>query len=244
MGLLGDDAGQPLVSTTAAAFRVPADLRDRYATGGFDLHATRRVSAEDRTGRERLCRYILHPALSHDRLAFTTDGRVRVRFTRPWRNGVDSMTLDPLSFIARLVPLVPRPGTHRLRYHGVLASRSALRSEVVRDRTSPPAQLLLFPPATPAAGKSSRAPETSPPALPHICWAQLLKRMAGFEMECCPHCGAQLCIVGAVLEAHEIRRMLDDRGLCEPIPTITRSPARGPPASPPSPQLLLFPMAA
>ena len=82
MGLLGDDAGQPLVPTPAAALRVPADLRDRYATGGFDLHASRRVSADDRTGLEQLCRYILHPALSHDRLTLTPDGRVRVRFKR------------------------------------------------------------------------------------------------------------------------------------------------------------------
>ncbi len=68
-----------------------------------------------------------------------------MRFSRPWRNGVDAFTLTPSSFIARLVPLVPRPGTHRLVYHGVLAAHSALRARVVPERPQPPAQLLLFP---------------------------------------------------------------------------------------------------
>jgi hypothetical protein len=121
VGLLGEEAGQRLVP--AQPLGVPADLKDKYLSGGFDLQATRRVAAADRAGLEKMCRYILHPPFSHDRLQLTDDGRVRVQFTRPWSNGVDSVTLSPLNFIARLVPLVPRPGVHQLTYNGVLAAR-------------------------------------------------------------------------------------------------------------------------
>ncbi len=238
VGLLGDDAGQRLVPATAPALRVSGDLRDRYATGGFDLNASRRVRADDVTGRERLCRYILHPPLAHDRLSFTDDGRVRVRFSRPWRNGVDAITLSPLTFIGRLVPLVPRPGTHRLVYFGVLAAHSALRASVVPERPQPPAQLLLFPTTTSTTETTGTTTATPPtPRLPRICWSRLLKRMAGFDMETCPDCGAALRITGLVLEPHQIQRELEARDL---VPPLTRSPSRGPP----SPQLALFPMAA
>ncbi len=77
---------------------------------------------------------MLHPPLAHDRLSFTSDGQIRLQFSRPWKNGVDAITLEPLNFIARLIPLVPKPGTHQLRYHGVLAPGSALRAKVIPPR--------------------------------------------------------------------------------------------------------------
>lgn len=178
--------------------------------------------------------------LAHDRLSFTPTGRVRLEFARPWRNGVDAMELDPHNFIARLVPLVPAPGTHQLRYYGVLAARSALRQEVIPARPPDGAQLPLFgrngKPAGRACCVTSTAPvKTSTPKPPRIPWARLLKRMANYEMETCPDCGAQLVIVGVVLEPSKIQFALASRGLLDPI---TNSPSRGPP----SPQLNLFPV--
>ena len=53
--------------------------------------------------------------------------------------------------------------------------------------------------------------------------------MAGYDMETCPDCGAQLAIVEVVLVAHEVERKLEARGLLDPIPPLGQSPARGPP---------------
>ncbi len=143
----------------------------------------------------------------------------------------------PSRFIGRLIPLVPRPGTHRLVYFGVLAAHSALRAGVVPARPQPPTQLRLFPTtSSTTATTKTTAPSPTPP-LPRISWARLLKRMAGFDMETCPECGAALRIVGLVLEPHQIQRELEARGT---TPPITRSPSR----RPPSKQLRLFPMAA
>ncbi len=113
------------------------------------------MSAGDRQGLERLLRYIddqisypPHPGPRSDilpsSLQWTDDGRVRLRFTRPWKNGVDAMTLTPHNLIARLVPLVPRPGTHQLRYYGALAARSELRPLIIPQRPSGVAQLPMF----------------------------------------------------------------------------------------------------
>jgi hypothetical protein len=55
---------------------------------------------------ERLCNYILKPPIAHDRLELLDDGRVRLRFTRPWSNGATHQIMAPLDLIARLVALV------------------------------------------------------------------------------------------------------------------------------------------
>ena len=43
---------------------------------GFDLHANVAVPAADRARLEQLCRYVLRPAVSQDRLQLLDDGRV------------------------------------------------------------------------------------------------------------------------------------------------------------------------
>jgi hypothetical protein len=51
---------------------------------GFDLHAQTKVAANDKKGRENLCKYILRPPLANDRLKILDDGDVRLEFKRPW----------------------------------------------------------------------------------------------------------------------------------------------------------------
>jgi len=50
---------------------------------GFNLHAATRVAANDKKGRETLCKYILRPPLANDRLKILDDGDVRLEFKRP-----------------------------------------------------------------------------------------------------------------------------------------------------------------
>jgi len=269
VGLLGDQAGRPLAPLVSGPVAVPADLAhlmDEHDAcqhpGGFNLHAARRVQASDRAGLERLCRYLLHPPLAHDRLQWTGDGRVRLSFTRPWKNGVAAMTLTPLNLIARLVPLVPRPGTHQLRYHGVLAPYSKLRPYVTPRRPSGVVQLPMFnqrgqptprarhdqsscppepeqqpnTPAQPPLAETSQAqgertavPPPPPQKLEPMSWAEAMHRMAAHNLEQCPRCGARLAPLTVVLDPDEIRRTLEDRGILDPIPPLSRAPARGPP---------------
>jgi hypothetical protein len=182
-------------------------------------------------GRERMMRYLLHPPLSHDRLSWTKDGRVRLGFSRPWRDGTDAIVMDPLTFIGRLVPMVPLPGSHQLRYHGVLAPRATLRAQVVppRARTR---QLVMFDrkgTPTPAARGCARERPTA--KLQRMSWAKLLRRMGGWEMEACPRCGAAMATLRLVTDPDEVRRTLETWGQAAvPTPPRPQAPSRGPPA--------------
>jgi hypothetical protein len=49
---------------------------------GFDLHANVWVSAHDRAGLERLCRYVLRPPFAQERLRLRRDGRVALELKR------------------------------------------------------------------------------------------------------------------------------------------------------------------
>jgi hypothetical protein len=44
---------------------------------------------------------------------------------------VTSVEYQPLEFVGRLVPLIPRPRAHLIHFHGVLAARSKLRPLIV-----------------------------------------------------------------------------------------------------------------
>jgi hypothetical protein len=98
---------------------------------GFNLQGATRVAANDKAGRERLCRYILRPPLANDRLSMLDDGHVRLDFKRPWSDGTASVQLPPLALLARLAALVPPPKRHLVRYFGVLSFQAASRSQVV-----------------------------------------------------------------------------------------------------------------
>src|SRR5512136_2421450 len=54
----------------------------------FNLQAATRIAANDKPGRERLCRYSLRPPLANDRLHILPDGPVRLDFKKPWSDGM------------------------------------------------------------------------------------------------------------------------------------------------------------
>lgn len=81
---------------------------------GGRLHAKVAVDGHDRTGLERLCRYITRPAIASERLSIDSDGRVVYRLRRPSSDGTSAIVFEPLAFLERLAALVPRPRAHQL----------------------------------------------------------------------------------------------------------------------------------
>jgi len=94
---------------------------------GFDLHANACVSANDRAGVERLCRYVLRPPFAQERLRLRGDGRVALELTRAWHDGTRELVFEPLEFLERLAAMTLRPETNLLICHGVLAPRARWR---------------------------------------------------------------------------------------------------------------------
>jgi hypothetical protein len=50
----------------------------------MDLHAGLVIPAGQRDRLERVCRYVLRPPVTSERLALTDDGQVRVALRQPW----------------------------------------------------------------------------------------------------------------------------------------------------------------
>jgi hypothetical protein len=202
--------------------RIVLDLDDRpVAKGnlcsqdhGFNLHAATRLAANDKKGRETLCKYILRPPLANDRLKILDDGDVRLEFKKPWSDGTSSVELAPLALIARLAALVPPPRRHITRYSGVLSSHSSLRSQIV---PAPP-----VPPAEKEEDKPSR------PLSHYISWSDLLRKTFQIDITC-PRCQSPLRLIALHKTTDTITKILAAMGLPTSPPKLY--PARPPPSA-------------
>jgi len=122
---------RPLRLGSGASFEATAIARRCAAVEGFSLHANVRVSANDRDGLEHLARYLARPPVATDRLTRLPDGRLALRFKRPLTDGTEAVVSTPFELIERLLPLIPRPRKHTIRFHGILAPAAGYRSKVV-----------------------------------------------------------------------------------------------------------------
>jgi hypothetical protein len=103
------------------------------AYGGMSLHAAVAVPTRDRRRLERLIQYVARPPLAHDRLEKRPDGRLTLRLKTRWRDGTSHILMERSELIERLVPLIPPPRAHQVRYHGILAPCASQRDWVVPD---------------------------------------------------------------------------------------------------------------
>jgi hypothetical protein len=119
------------------------------------------VSANDRAGVERLCRYVLRPPFAQERLQLRRDGRIALELKRAWHT--QELVFEPLEFLERLAAMTPRPETNLLICHGVLARRARWRARVtvygrrVPEPTAWTAPLAAGPDATGVKTASPRA---------------------------------------------------------------------------------------
>jgi hypothetical protein len=197
----GDAAGATIASRRCASME------------GFTLHAAVRVRANDRAALEHLARYLGRPPIASERLSRLADGRVMLRFKRPFSDGTEAIVFTPFELIERLLPLIPRPRKHTIRFHGILAPAAGFRSKVV---PSPP------PPTEPRKPGADREP--SPYRLP---WAELLRRVFLVDVFECPRCHGRMRIVSAVTDPCAVERILLH------LRHSTAPPALFPPRAPP-----------
>jgi hypothetical protein len=108
-----------------------------FASRGFSLHAARRVEAGDKAGLERLCNYVSRPPLAAGSLIKVSEDKYYFKLKTPWNDGTRHLTFSPLEIIEKLAALVPPPRVNLVRYHGLLAPNSKLRSQVVPEKKDP-----------------------------------------------------------------------------------------------------------
>jgi hypothetical protein len=209
----GDEGGAPHRPRPAARPDTPHARWD-----GFDLHAGVAVPGH-RARLERLCRYVLRPPVTGDRLSVAGDGRVVLHLRHPWADGTTHLAFEPTALLERLAVLVPRPRINLLLYYGVLAPRAAWRAEVV-GRAGAGVE-----PSGAAVAPEVGAPAAGGPAARR--WAALMRRAFDVDVLACPRCGGRLRLL-ALLEAGAVTaRILGHLGLPAAVPAPR--PARAPP---------------
>ncbi len=197
------------------------------ACEGFSLHAAVRVSACARERLEKLCRYGARPPVVPERMTLTRDGtKVVYKLKRRFADGSTHVVLEPLTLVARLAALIPRPRVNLTTYHGVLAPAASERERVVPEPCNEPAPCAhapappaAIPPPAPLSLRKSRPRRYS--------WAELMQRVFRLDVLSCPHCGGRRRLLAFLTEPAVIRRILEHLGLETEPPAIAA--ARPPP---------------
>jgi len=209
----------PIVFGLGSDIQITAPLTAN--SSGFSLHAATTAAADDLAGRQALCKYVLRPPLASERLEFSHDDLVRLRFRHPFADGTSAIELDPLSLLVRLAASVPPPKFNTVRYAGVLAANSKWRCQIV-------------PPAVEATGTDTAKTDAANPSRKpstHRCgwrpWQELLKRSFKIDLEHCASCGGRMKLEKLALDPKDILRILIELG--EPTEVPRRAPARDPP---------------
>ncbi|MEM1451435.1 MAG: transposase [Planctomycetota bacterium] len=213
---LGAESGRSIsrLVDPAAAIRpaetcvVPPDEL-RCELDGYSLHAATRVEADDRERLERLVRYVARPALAQGRLEVRGDSKVKWSLRRPWRDGTRAFVFDPMTFLERLVALIPHPREHQWTYFGVLAPASPLRDAIV-----------------PRSPESRRGVDDGAPCAQarRRSWAELLERAFAVDVLHCPKCGGRRHRIATITDPLVARKILLHLGLRAEPPEL--APAR------------------
>jgi hypothetical protein len=231
--LLSEHPGAPVLRVMGPLPRGKGAARPALVAEarGVNVHAERVVDGRDRAQLERLCRYLARPPLSHDRLSELPDGRLRLAFKKPWRDGTEAVVLTPMDLIARLCALTPPPRMHLTRFHGVFAPAAKLRPDIVPRRThdpelDPPQQLSLFDPTGHRPAPPAQTEPTPSPAGRHP-WAWLLRRVFAVDLTVCERCAGRVRIVEVAITHDAIARVLARHGLGPQPPPVPQRPLPG-----------------
>jgi hypothetical protein len=189
---------------------------------GFSLHAGVCAETHQRTKLERLCRYITRPAVSEQRIAFTSSGNIRYELKTPYRDGTTHVIFEPLDFIARLAALIPPPRINLTRYHGVFAPNSEHRALVTPGKRG-------------KGNKKQRHRDEVKDRTPAerqaaMTWAQRLKRVFNIDIEVCTQCGGPVKVLASIEDSAVIQKILEHlKNKGEPQDTLHMPDARAPP---------------
>ena len=195
----------------------PSQPRHAHVAG-FDLHASVDAPAVDRTRLERLCRYLLRPAVAQDRLRVGDDGRIVLTLKTAWADGTRQRVFEPLELLEKLGAVIPRPRIDRGLYHGVLAPHAGWRARVVAQGAP------LERPVVATGGPDADATPAKAPGVRHWAWADLMRRAFDNDVLACPRCGGRLRLIATVEDPDAVRISLG--GLAGSAGLVGRAPPR------------------
>jgi hypothetical protein len=229
----GQGAGQPVLrllagSGRAESERPPAESASEPVAEalGVNVYAKQLVDGRDRQQLERLCRYVMRPPLSQERLEWRADGRLELTLKNVWKDGTRALVLEPFDLLVRLCSAIPPPWFNMVRYFGVLSSHSRHRSRVVPNRTDPSR---FAPPAAAGdqldLGFDSDDANTAAQTSGRSRWGWLLRHVFRADVDTCSLCGGPMRWLEAATEQTAIARLLAKHGLAPQPPPEPRKRA-------------------
>ena len=143
-----------------------------------------------------LSRYTHRVAVSNERIVGIDAKGVRLRVRADAHGGKRTVVIDGEAFIARFLQHVLPPGFKRIRHYGLLSAATKT------ERLAKAREALTMPAANAQAREDAAA---------------FIKRVAGIEVSCCPHCRLGHWLTIEVLQAATGRRR-DDAVQCRGPP--------------------------
>lgn len=174
---------------------------------GFSLHANVQIKGNDRKRLEKLCRYTARPPIALERMSEAPDGKILYKLKTKYSDGTTHILFDPLELVEKVVALIPPPRANLLRYYGLLAPNSKVRSKIVPEQAEDKKEKSEYP----AQAK----------------WAELLKRSFAIEILKCNKCAGKMKMVSIIQDPAVARRILEAIGLSAEVPL--KAAPRAPP---------------
>jgi hypothetical protein len=207
---IGERAGRPLMRVLCEPVRGYESSREERSVAGFNLHASTAIGAEDRVGLEQLLRYMGRPPISESRLSQAADGRIILKFKKAWSDGTAAIIMQPQEFLERLTSLVPPPRKNQIRYHGIFASNSKWREQIVPKQIQEVCDEAASTDGKKCPGSGMR-------------WAKLLARVWGVDVLSCPRCESQMQLISFISERKAIVDILESLQMATAPPEVARA---------------------
>ncbi|MFC1522035.1 transposase [Elusimicrobiota bacterium] len=197
-----------------------------WPNSGFSVNAQVRIRHYDRRGLERLLSYCLRPSISLKRLGYFPQ-RDMARYHVPRDN--ETLEWNTVEFLERFSALIPPPRINLVRYSGALGPRSSLHrliSEAAKRRISCARLKDGWSHSVDFKRAFSEAKAVARKAFSSA-WAKCLSRILEASPIICPQCKLEMRPVAAILDTHELTRLLGYLDLPTEFPAT--KPARAPP---------------
>ena len=173
---------------------------------GFSLHANTQILAHDRKALQKLIRYTARPPIALERMTEREDGKILYKLKNCYSDGTTHALFDPVELVEKVVALIPPARANLVRYSGIFASNSKIRSQIVPAVKAP------------KEGRRSSAPEK---------WADMLKRVFAIDILQCGKCGGKMQVIATIEDPAVVRKILNHLGL------PSEAPRRASPRAPP-----------
>ena len=114
---VGERAGELVMRLRDEVVEVRGNGIRCAVADGFNVHAATTVATRDRGRLERLCKYILRPAICNERMQRLESGEVLLTLKKRWNDGTFAKLFQPQDLISKVIALLPAPRVGGISAH-------------------------------------------------------------------------------------------------------------------------------